>query len=178
MNTDKATPELFAAMARNGSYFLGSAEYPECAVTPEGDVFSFHSMRFLKPMKCGKYLAVGVRFKDGTMVRRYVHRLVAEITHGHIPAGLEVCHNDGNPLNNHEDNLRWDTRANNHADKRRHGTDGCGASNPMAKLTTHLVDAIRARAASGEKQSHIAASIGVSPMTVSRVVRRESWRNK
>jgi len=173
-----ANPELFAALAKAGSYFLTSPEYPEDLVTPEGRVFSVRSIRFIDGMSVGKYRAVAVRHKSGAMVRRYVHRLVAEITHGHIPKGLEVCHSDGNPLNNAESNLRWDTRAGNHADKARHGTSAHGERNPMAKLTQSGVAEIRRRVAAGETQRSLCAEFGVSPMTISRVVRGETWSSR
>lgn len=52
-----------------------------------------------------------------------VHRLVLTAFNGPCPDGMEGCHNDGNPANNHIDNLRWDTRSNNAYDKGLHGTD-------------------------------------------------------
>lgn len=55
-----------------------------------------------------------------------VHILVLQAHVGLAPAGMEVCHNDGNPANNTLPNLRWDTRSENHRDKRRHGTDPKG----------------------------------------------------
>jgi hypothetical protein len=177
MNTDKATPELFAALAKAGGYFLASPAYPDYLATPEGRVFSIRSRRFLRPMRCGKYLAVGLRDSAGIPVRRYVHRFVAELTHGHAPAGLEVCHIDGDRDNNAESNLRWDTRKANHADKRSHGTDASGERNPMARLTAQQVSEIRQRAGAGVTQRKMCAEYGVSPMTISRAVRGETWRH-
>lgn len=52
----------------------------------------------------------------------YLHRLICEIFYGESPQGMEACHNDGNKNNNHPSNLRWDTRKNNMADKKKHGT--------------------------------------------------------
>lgn len=50
-----------------------------------------------------------------------VHRLVALAFHGHPAPGQEVCHFDGDPLNNRADNLRWDTHSANKLDDRRNG---------------------------------------------------------
>lgn len=52
-----------------------------------------------------------------------VHPLVAKAFFGTAPAGMECCHNDGDPTNNRIENLRWDTHSENNRDKRRHGTD-------------------------------------------------------
>ncbi|WP_443698435.1 HNH endonuclease signature motif containing protein [Pseudomonas sp.] len=35
-----------------------------------------------------------------------VHRVIHELSHGLIPLGYEIDHRDGNPSNNHPDNLR------------------------------------------------------------------------
>lgn len=51
-----------------------------------------------------------------------VHTLVLSAFVGACPDGLECCHNDGNPANNHVNNLRWDTRKSNVHDMIRHGT--------------------------------------------------------
>ena len=176
MDTAHVTPELFAALAKHGSYFLGSDKYPGYFVTPEGMVFSCQAKRFLKPMMCGKYHAVQLRSRSGQMVRRYIHRLVAELKTGAIPAGMDACHNDGDRFNNHESNIRWDSRAANHADKKAHGTCLSGDRNHMAKLRQSDVVAIRARVSAGETQRSLCKVFGVSPMTISRVVRKETWR--
>lgn len=52
-----------------------------------------------------------------------VHRLVLEAFVGPMPKGIVCCHNDGNPANNHLDNLRYDTVQGNILDKFKHGTD-------------------------------------------------------
>lgn len=53
---------------------------------------------------------------------KQVCRLVIEAFVGPCPRGMECCHNDGDPTNNHVSNLRWDTRSNNIYDAVRHGT--------------------------------------------------------
>lgn len=54
--------------------------------------------------------------------RFLVHRLVMLAFVGPCPDGLEVCHNDGDPTNNHIENLRYDTRHANIMDAVRAGT--------------------------------------------------------
>lgn len=60
--------------------------------------------------------------KDGKQNSFQVHRLVMLAFHGPCPDGMEVCHNDGNHLNNKLSNLRYDTRSNNQYDRVKHGT--------------------------------------------------------
>lgn len=54
-------------------------------------------------------------------VNARIHSLVLEAFVGPRPDGMEGCHNDGDPANNHLANLRWDTRAANNQDTLRHG---------------------------------------------------------
>lgn len=60
-------------------------------------------------------------WKDGKTQQRTAHRLVLEAFVGPRPEGLEGCHNDGDPQNNHLSNLRWDTPSSNRTDAVRHG---------------------------------------------------------
>lgn len=60
--------------------------------------------------------------KEGRSVTRSVHSLVAEAFIGPCPPGEEVCHDNGNGLDNRVENLAYGTRAKNQADRVRHGT--------------------------------------------------------
>jgi hypothetical protein len=80
------------------------------------------------------YLCVNLTYK-GFRAQCTVHTLVLEAFVGKKPEGMECCHNDGNRLNANLDNLRWDTKKNNHADKKIHGTNQAGSKNPSSKLT-------------------------------------------
>lgn len=51
-----------------------------------------------------------------------VHVLVLETFVGPRPAGMEACHNNGDPRDNRLSNLRWDSRAANREDAIRHRT--------------------------------------------------------
>ena len=68
------------------------------------------------------YPFVDLRNQGKRRVRK-VHSLVAEAFIGPRPDSMDVCHNDGNPANNHVDNLRYGTHSENMLDKVRHGTD-------------------------------------------------------
>lgn len=52
-----------------------------------------------------------------------------------------------------------------------------GSGNGQAKLTESDVADIRRRAAAGEMQKDIALAFGISKMTVSNVVNRQTWRH-
>ena len=71
--------------------------------------------------KRGGYPLVSL-YTQGKNQSHYVHSLVAETFIGPRPEGTEVCHNDGNPTNNHVGNLYYGTSSDNELDKVRHGT--------------------------------------------------------
>lgn len=100
------------------------------------------------------------------------HKLVMEAFVSIRPKGMECCHNDGNPQNNHLSNLRWDTPKNNHADKIKHGTTNRGEKCGTAKLTLEQVRAIRK---DNRLQRIIAADYGVKDNTISRIKSGKRW---
>jgi hypothetical protein len=62
--------------------------------------------------------------RDGIGKAGQVHQLVAKAFLGPKPTPLhEVCHNDGDHLNNRADNLRWGTKSENMYDRVTHGQD-------------------------------------------------------
>lgn len=77
-------------------------------------------------------------------VRREVHSLVALAFLGPRPPGYQVRHLDGNPLNNHVENLAYGTRSENQRDKVRHGRDHnvvktqCPRGHPYDLLNTQV----------------------------------------
>lgn len=60
--------------------------------------------------------------KDARSFYLYAHRMVLEAFVGPAPEEMEACHGNGIRDDNRVENLRWDTRSNNHADKLAHGT--------------------------------------------------------
>lgn len=78
----------------------------------------------ISPARTGtrrSYLFVHL-YGDGTSEQKYVHRLVLEAFVGPCPPGLETRHLNGDSFDNRLSNLRWGTRAENAADRIRHGT--------------------------------------------------------
>jgi hypothetical protein len=155
--------------------------YPGYLVTSDGRVLSTLSgnVKELKPSLIGnagnQYQAVNL-YNDNIKKTFRVHRLVATAFHGPCPEGLQCCHNDGNPFNNHRDNLRWDTRKNNAADKKLHGTSTEGSKNKNSKLTETQVLQIRATyAAGGVTQKNLAKHYKVSRTQVNQIINHKKW---
>lgn len=111
-------------------------------------------------------------YKGRKQFMRLVATLVAEAFIGPRPPGMECCHNDGNSSNNQYQNLRWDTRTSNEADKIAHGTSNRGANNGQSKLSESDVIAILA-----DPRIHreIAVDYNVGRRTIDRIKRGESW---
>lgn len=96
------------------------------------------------------YLTVGLS-KDGKAVKRYVHRLVYE-SFREDALGLDVCHEDGDTMNNHLSNLRADTRHGNMQDCIRHGNSNRGEKNGSSKLSRDDVRKIRSMKNTSNKE--------------------------
>jgi hypothetical protein len=103
----------------------------------------------------------------------YVHTFVMLAFCGPPPDGMVVAHNDGNPLNNKLDNLRYATPSDNAMDRVAHGTANRGSRNGFAKLTEQQVLAIRSSI--GKSQTALAREFGVSLMCVNTIVNRTRW---
>jgi hypothetical protein len=112
-------------------------------VTEAGDVVNLLTGLPLRPALRGKsgYLAVSL-WNYGSAKTWFVHQMVAITFHGPRPSSShQASHADGNKLNNHRDNIRWITRAENERDKIAHGKSNRGDRNGMSRA---------ARAARGE----------------------------
>jgi hypothetical protein len=98
---------------------------------------------------------------------------------GPRPDGMSVCHNDGDLLNNHYTNLRYDTPKANTADMLIHGTRPLGERVHNAKLTDEQVREIRRDPEKNgfAKYDRIASKYGVKPRTARAICSRHSWRH-
>ena len=103
---------------------------PGYRVLADGRIFSYlHNWRGYgeRPLTAFPnshgYLRVRLTI-DGKRKSFFVHKLICEIYHGRKPTPRhEVCHIDGNRENNVYTNLRWGTRKDNAADRKRHGRE-------------------------------------------------------
>jgi hypothetical protein len=133
----------------------------------------------LKPWLAGEspgYLYVDLR-QDGKRLKTGIHRLVALSFHGEPPTKEhEAGHLDGKRLNNAAGNLAWLTHSENEKQKKAHGTAHdpgmFGEAHPMAKLTDAAVRQIRV---SDAPTGSLSAQFGVSPSTIRRAKRADSW---
>jgi hypothetical protein len=123
------------------------------------------------------------------------HRAAWELLCGPIPDGLSVCHDcpgGDNPRCVNPDHLYLGTHAMNMADASRKGQSASGRRHGSktrpdrwiqgervhwARLTAPQVLEIRARFASGERQSNLAREFSVCPTTLHAIVHRKTWRH-
>lgn len=140
--------------------------------------FTRHSGgRVLNPPACKQGYINLLLYKDGRIRGRGVHALVLEAFVGPCPAGMETCHKDGNPQNNHLANLRWDTPVANHADKIRHGTRPTGSKNPKSKLVEADIPRIKRLHTEGVACQSIARLFDVSASAIFRIISGKTWRH-
>lgn len=133
-----------------------------------------YSARELKLCKDRKGYAVVHLYKNRKRKPVWVACLVAEVFIGPRPAGMQVCHCDGDKTNNCVSNLRYDTVKSNHADKRQHGTHREGSKINFAKLDEARVKAIKALLPTNTHTA-IAKQYGVSRPTISLIAEGKTW---
>lgn len=104
-----------------------------------------------------------------------VQWLVAAAFIGPRPEGLEVCHNDDNPANNHLSNLRYDTRLANVADRVKHDLANRGEKNGQAIFTENQVRKIKQQLADGKRVTAIAREYGVCHGAISNIKNGRNW---
>jgi hypothetical protein len=109
-----------------------------------------------------RYLKVCLYY-GGRYHNHKVHRLICEAFHGTPPHGRksDAAHKDGNRFNNAAGNLKWASRKENEADKKRHGRNPAGVRNGHAKLTEAQVMEMRMMRYNGASYLNLAARYSV-----------------
>lgn len=141
-----------------------------------GDVWSTRRgrpRRAKQHMSSDGYLKVHIYRARGRKVHVMVGQLVCRAFHGHPRTRLFACHRDGDRTHNAPANLYWGTRAENDADRKRHGRVPRGTRNGNASLTSGEVR--RIRAARRGTLAHLARRFFVSPTTIWRIRSGRSW---
>lgn len=108
--------------------------------------------------------------KNNKLKTCYVHALLLSAFVLVRPDGMECRHLDGDPSNNHLDNLAWGTRSENGMDKARHGTSS-------RKLTETMVRDICRMRERGDHLKTLSARFGVSTNYISLIARGGARRN-
>lgn len=150
-----------------------------------------HICRILTPWINNKGYEIVALCQDDSRQRVLVHRIVCGAFHG--PSnGLHAAHNDGVPLNNRADNLRWVSRAENMADCIGHGTrisgdrhwsrakpkmTAKGEAHGRSKITENDVRAIRAVKRCNGSGRALAEQFGISTAAISRIRSNKIWRH-
>lgn len=104
-----------------------------------------------------------------------VPQLVCTLVHGPRPPRHDAAHECGVRACYNWRHLTWKTKADNQADRRKHGTHARPETCNRAKLSWHDVREIRRRAASGETGAALGREFGVTKTNVSFILRRLTW---
>lgn len=113
---------------------------------------------------------------DGRYERAHVY--ACRTAHGPRPAGkTDAAHSCGTSMCINPRHLSWATRAENEADKVRHGTSNRGERSAVAVLNGDAVRSIRSRyAAGGITQQQLATEHGVHIMTINDIIHLRTWK--
>lgn len=104
-----------------------------------------------------------------------ISRLVLLAFVGPCLIGEQCAHLDGDKLNNKLTNLAWMSAKENNSHKLMHGTAQKGERASRAKLNNNSIKQIKALKATGIYSKVIAKSFGVTPSTIDKIIRGESW---
>lgn len=122
----------------------------------------------------GRYGKFAVKIRGTRRSRMfYAHRKAWELANDErVPPGMEVCHSCDNPMCCNPAHLWVGTRKQNMEDMVAKGRNQAGEGHHRARVSDAEVDQIRLLANDPEMTGRsLAARFGVSPTTVSRIVR-------
>jgi hypothetical protein len=143
-------------------------------VLPTGEVIGVRGRARALYFDGSGYSCFGHLFEDG--VRRIsVHRLVAYKKFGEalFAPGIVTRHLDGNPRNNHPDNIAIGTHSDNMMDipKAVRQQKAVAAASRLRKFSEDTVAEIRRKKAAGASLKQLSAEYGAQKSTLSYIVR-------
>lgn len=154
------------------------------SVTTEGEVWSFRrcrcsSARRLNPTPAkrrGSYPLVHLYGDGKKRVCRAVHILVMLTYVGPRPEGMEICHNNGDPLDCRLSNLRYDTSTENNFDIKKHGRQ-LGPRRRFDDATAKKIKTLLKRGGPLGFQSELSRRYGLHSSTLSGIKRGKIWKD-
>jgi len=111
--------------------------------------------------------------RNGVVTRKAVHHVVLEAFVGPRPGNLDCNHKDGDPTNNHVENLEWVTRSENELHKRNVLMSQVGETHPLAVFVT--IDEVEALHDSGMTYREAAKALGIGLTTLKRMRNGTHW---
>lgn len=157
---------------------LPAPGFPGYVVSSDGRVIS-HLRGWPHPLSTKKpagYPAVSL-CRNGRIVSRTVHSLVAEAFLGPRPDGMVVRHLDGDEGNPRLSNLAYGTHADNEADKERHGRRIRGGDVYGSILTADEVLEIRRLYAAGATQAELRRRFPMHATSMHNAIHGFSWKH-
>jgi hypothetical protein len=155
-------------------------------VTACGKVFSFHRLKPFE-LKTSKhpqgYRQVNLKTGEKTYRSRLVHVIVLTAWAGPRPYGAVINHKNGDKTDNRLENLEYCTQTKNMKHSYENGLspkppEFHGSACRLSKLTEEKVLQIRAETDREEGYTtRIAAKYGVTAPTVSKILRRQTWKH-
>ena len=106
-----------------------------------------------------------------------IHTLVMSAFVGERQKGMEVRHLDGNPANNHLDNLAYGTAKENGQDRIKHKTTASGIKNWNSKLIPADIYLVRLLDSFGWGKIAIAKVVGVSRGNIYKILNGTAWKH-
>ena len=113
--------------------------------------------------------------ENGKPYTRTVHKLVAEAFLGPKRDDQVVRHLDGNPKNNHVDNLEYGSQADNMQDAIKHGTVEFGEKRYNAKWNNQTIRAIKRDLICGCSFKEISEKFKMSEIDVWKIAHGKKW---
>jgi hypothetical protein len=112
--------------------------------------------------------------RDSCRKEYLVHRLVA-LTYIGNPENLDVCHFDGDKLNNNLENLRIDTRKGNMADQIRMNKTPRGEKCGSNKYSTEFIKSIKNKLTNGVSVTFLHNETGIPRPTLYGIKSGATW---
>lgn len=158
--------------------FKRMENYSKYKIYNNGDVYSFHRNKKLKPRTTNKGYVYYDLYDDNKKVKRFTaHRLVGFLFVDGFKDGLWINHKDFNRSNNNYQNLEWVTPSENNIHRYKTKKYPCGENNCRSKLKTDKVIQIKKLFSAGLKCATISRFLNIKYSTVNGIINGYTWNH-